>query len=171
MSTWLVTGANRGIGLEMCRQLAGRDDEVVAVCRNSSPELDALGVRVVDGIDVRKLADCEKLRQTLDGTRIDVLMNVAGVLRKQTLGSIDADAVEAMQLQFDANAIAPVLVTQALMEQMSGEGKVGIVTSRMGSIADTGSGGSYGSRISTAPVNAAGQSLAVDLRDRGLAVA
>ena len=171
MSIWVVTGANRGIGLEMCRQLIGRDDEAIAVCRQSSAELDGLGVRVVDRIDVRALADCHKLRQALDGTRVDVLMNVAGILRKQTLGAIDDDAIEQMQLQFDTNAIAPVLVTQALLEQMSGQGKVGIVTSRMGSIADNGSGGSYGYRMSKAAVNAAGKSLAVDLRERGIAVA
>lgn len=171
MSMWVVTGANRGIGLEMCRQLVERGDEVVAVCRRSSPELDALDVRVIDGVDVCQLADCDKLRQALDGTQIDVLMNVAGVLRKQSLGAIDADAVEAMRLQFDTNAISPVLVTQALLERMAGHGKVGIVTSRMGSIGDNDSGGSYGYRMSKAAVNAAGKSLAVDLREHGIAVA
>lgn len=171
MGMWIVTGANRGIGLEMCRQLIGRGDEVIAVCRQSSAELDDLGIRVVDGIDVRELADCDKLRQALDGTRIDVLMNVAGILRKQTLGAIDDDAIEQMRLQFDTNAIAPVLVTQALQDLMSDGGKVGIVTSRMGSIADNDSGGSYGYRMSKAAVNAAGKSLALDLRERGIAVA
>ncbi len=171
MSTWLVTGANRGIGLEMCRQLADRGDAVLAVCRNASSELEQLGVRVIDGIDVREPDDCSALRKALDGTRIDVLMHVAGVLRKQSFGEIDADAIAAMRLQFDTNAVAPVLLTQALADLMSEGSKVGIVTSRMGSIADNDSGGSYGYRMSKAAVNAAGKSLAVDLKPRGIAVA
>ncbi|MGA7297782.1 MAG: SDR family oxidoreductase [Rhodanobacteraceae bacterium] len=171
MSTWLVTGANRGIGLEMCRQLVERGDAVIAVCRNSSTELEQLGVRMVDGVDVREPGDCSTLRKALDGTQIDVLMNVAGVLRRQSFGEIDDDSVAAMRLQFDTNAIAPVLVTQALADLMAKGGKVGIVTSRMGSIADNDSGGSYGYRMSKAAVNAAGKSLAVDLKPRGISVA
>lgn len=171
MSTWVVTGANRGIGLEMCRQLAERGDDVVAVCRKPSKELESMGVRVIDGIDVRQPDDCTRLAGEIGDTRIDVLMNVAGVLRQQSLGDIDESAVEAMRLQFDTNAVAPVLVTQALMDRIQDGGKVGIVTSRMGSIKDNDSGGSYGYRMSKAAVNAAGRSLAVDLADRGIAVA
>lgn len=171
MATYVITGANRGIGLEMCRQLQARGDQVIAVCRKRSAELDRLGVKVIADIDVRRPADCKKLRRALADTKIDVLVNVAGVLRRQSLGEIDERAVEAMRLQFDTNAIAPVLVTQALLDLMSEGGKVGIITSRMGSIADNGSGGSYGYRMSKAAVNAAGKSLAVDLKDRGIAVA
>lgn len=171
MPTYVVTGANRGIGLEVCRRVQARGDNVVAVCREPSPELEQLGVRIVDGIDVRKLEDVQRLRRQLEGTQVDVLVNVAGVLSKQTLGEIDAQGVDAMRLQFDVNAIGPVLVTQALLGLMSEGGKVGIITSRMGSIEDNGSGGSYGYRMSKAAVNAAGKSLAVDLKPRGISIA
>lgn len=171
MSIYVVTGANRGIGLEMCRQLKVRGDEVVAVCRQSSSELSKLGVRVIDGIDVRQSGDCDKLRDTLADAHIDALVQVAGVLRKQSLGGIDAQAVDEIRLQFDTNAIAPVLVVQALVDRMGKGSKIGIITSRMGSIADNDSGGSYGYRMSKAAVNAAGKSLAVDLKDSGIAVA
>ena len=171
MSTILVTGANRGIGLEMCRQCKARGDAVIAVCRKRSNELEALDVEIVDSVDVRQLADLEVLRKALDGRRIDILMNVAGVLSNQSLGEIDAQALEQIHLQLDTNAIAPLLVTQALMGLIPEGGKVGILTSRMGSIADNDSGGRYGYRMSKAAVNAAGKSLAVDLKPRGISVA
>lgn len=171
MSTILVTGANRGIGLEMCRQCKARGDTVIAVCRKRSSELEALDVEIVDSVDVRQPADLQKLRKALDGRQIDILMNVAGVLSNQSLGDIDAEALEQIHLQFDTNAIAPLLVTQALVDLIPKGGKVGILTSRMGSIADNDSGGRYGYRMSKAAVNAAGKSLAVDLKPRGISVA
>ncbi len=171
MSTILITGANRGIGLEMCRQCKARGDAVIAVCRKPSSKLEALGVEIVDGVDVRKPADLQALRKALDGRRIDILMHVAGVLSSQSLGNLDARALEQIHLQFETNAIAPLLATQALLDLMPEGGKIGILTSRMGSIADNDSGGSYGYRMSKAAVNAAGKSLAVDLKPRGISVA
>ena len=171
MSTVLITGANRGIGLEMCRQCKARGDTVIAVCRKRSSELEALDVEIVDSVDVRKPEDLKALRKTLDDRQIDILMNVAGVLSNQTLGDIDDEALEQIHLQFDTNAVAPLLVTQALMDLIPEGGKVGILTSRMGSIADNDSGGRYGYRMSKAAVNAAGKSLAVDLKPRGISVA
>jgi len=171
MPTILITGANRGIGLEMCRQYQAHGDAVIAVCRKRSGELEALDVETIDAVDVRNLAHVQGLRRALDGRQIDILMNVAGVLSNQTLGDIDARALEQIHLQFDTNAMAPLLVTQALMDLMPAGGKVGIITSRMGSIADNDSGGSYGYRMSKAAVNAVGKSLAVDLKPRGISVA
>ncbi|HET7587015.1 MAG TPA: SDR family NAD(P)-dependent oxidoreductase, partial [Gammaproteobacteria bacterium] len=170
MSTYVITGANRGIGLELCRQVKVRGHEVVAVCRKPSEDLKQLNVRIVERIDVSRLKDAERLRQQLNGTKIDILVNVAGVLSKQTLGEIDDEAIENIRHQFDVNAIGPILVTQALLDLMSEGSKVGIITSRMGSIEDNSSGGSYGYRMSKAAVNAAGKSLAMDLKPRGISV-
>lgn len=167
---YVITGANRGIGLELCRQVKERGDDVVAVCRRRSADLDKLGARVIDGVDVRNLDDVRRLREQLDGTKIDVLINVAGILSNQQLGKIDEPAIEAIRAQFEVNALGPVLVTQALMDLLHKGSKVGIITSRMGSIADNGSGGSYGYRMSKAAVNAAGKSLAIDLEPRGISV-
>ena len=171
MSTAVVTGANRGIGLEVCRQLCGRGDSVIGVCRKSSPELEGLDVRVESGIDVAQPDAIDELGRRLDGVAIDALWHVAGLLRRQALGEIDAAAIEAMLAQYRVNSLAPVLLTQALLGNLHRGSKIAIVTSRMGSIEDNDSGSHYGYRMSKAAVNMAGKSLSVDLKDRDIAVA
>lgn len=171
MQRIVITGANRGIGLELVRQLTARGDEVIACCRQRSGPLEATGARIEDGLDVADSDSIRDLRQRLDGQSVDMLLNVAGVMHPQQLGAIDDAALNAMRQQFEVNALGPLLMTQALMELMPSGARVGIVTSRMGSIADNTSGGSYGYRMSKVAVNMAGVSLAHDLRDRGIAVA
>jgi NAD(P)-dependent dehydrogenase (short-subunit alcohol dehydrogenase family) len=168
MAKVLVTGANRGIGLELCRQLAARGEEVIAVCRNSSAELDALGARVVTGVDVASGESVAQLARQLVGMKLDWLINNAGILANQSLDNLD---IEAMEQQYRVNSLGPLQVTVALLDNFAPGSKVGIVTSRMGSIEDNTSGGSYGYRMSKAAVNMAGASLANDLRDRAIAVA
>jgi NAD(P)-dependent dehydrogenase (short-subunit alcohol dehydrogenase family) len=167
MSTAVVTGANRGIGLELCRQLAARKDTVVAVCREPSPELEALGVRVESGIDVADPKAIAELARRLAGTRIDLLINNAGILRHEGLESMDFDSI---RQQLEVNALGPLRVTTALLPLLAAGAKIALVTSRMGSIADNSSGGSYGYRMSKAALNAAGVSLARDLAGRGASV-
>ena len=167
VSTVVITGANRGIGLEMTRQFHSRGDGVIAVCRKSSPDLDAVGVRVMDGIDVCDDASVQALHDRLDGVQIDVLINNAGVLIVDSLPGIDLAGV---QRQLEVNAIGPLRVTQTLLPRLHAGSKVGIITSRMGSIADNTSGGMYGYRMSKAAVNAAGKSLAQDLQPKSIAV-
>jgi NAD(P)-dependent dehydrogenase (short-subunit alcohol dehydrogenase family) len=167
MGTVLVTGSNRGIGLELCRHFKNRGDSVIAVCRTPSPELDALGVRVVAGIDVTQPASVQELARSLEGIRLDVVVNNAGILGAETLGEIDYDAV---RRQIDANAIGPLRLTEALIPFLARGARVALVTSRMGSIADNGSGGMYGYRMSKAALNMAGTSLAIDLAPKGVTV-
>ena len=167
MNVAVVTGANRGIGLELARQLASRGTNVVAVCRNSSPELDALGVRVEKGIDVAEPEAWPELAKRLAHDDIELLIHNAGVLRSDSLDDADVDVV---RQQIEVNAVAPVFVTQALKARLAKGAKVALITSRMGSIADNGSGGYYGYRMSKAALNAAGMSLAHDLKPRGVAV-
>ncbi|MEX1369132.1 MAG: SDR family oxidoreductase [Nannocystaceae bacterium] len=168
MSTTVVTGANRGIGLELCRLLHARGDAVIALCRETSPGLRELGVRVEEGIDVGDDAVVSTLRARLGDQPVDVLINNAGILRRQALPEIDWDGV---RQQLEINSLGPLRVTSALLPNLHEGSKVAIVTSRMGSIADNDSGGSYGYRMSKAAVNAAGVSLARDLAPRGIAVA
>ena len=168
MARILVTGANRGIGLEVCRQLKQRGDEVVAACRSASSELKDAGVQVIEGVDVTSDVSVAALASKLRGTQLDVLMNVAGVLSRQTLEDLDFDGI---RQQFEVNSLGPLRVTAALLDNLTQGSKVGIVTSRMGSIADNTSGSHYGYRMSKAAVNMAGVSLAYDLKDRGIAVA
>ena len=166
--TIIVTGANRGIGLELTRQLKARGDDVIAVCRHSSPELEALGVRVEAGVDVSDANAVRELATRVKDVTIDVLVNNAGILRSESLDKVDTESIEQ---QFEVNALGPLRVSSALLARIAKGGKIAIITSRMGSIADNSSGGYYGYRMSKAAVNAAGVSLARDLAGQGIAVA
>ena len=168
MNRVLVTGANRGIGLELCRQLSARGDEPVAVCRQSSSALEALNIRVIEGIDVADADATRALISSLAGLPLDWLINNAGILAVDSLDKLEYDE---MERQFRVNTIGPLRITSALLPNLSTGSKVGIVTSRMGSIEDNTSGGYYGYRMSKAAVNMAGMSLSRDLKDRGIAVA
>jgi NAD(P)-dependent dehydrogenase (short-subunit alcohol dehydrogenase family) len=168
VATVLVTGANRGIGLQLCRQFAERGDEVIAVCRATSDGLTELGVRVIDNIDVGSAAAVESLRKELDGIPIDILVNNAGILLRDTFGTID---YEGMAEQYRVNTLGPLRVTEALAENLHRVSKVAIVSSRVGSIEDNGSGGNYGYRASKAAVNMVGTNLKHELLPRGIAVA
>jgi NAD(P)-dependent dehydrogenase (short-subunit alcohol dehydrogenase family) len=167
MGVSVVTGANRGIGLALVRQLCLRGAAVVAVCRQTSPALQALGVRVVNGIDVADPQSWAVLASRLDQDDIELLVHNAGIGRFESLErTTPADALA----QFQVNALAPLFLTRALLPRMRPRAKVALVSSRMGSIGDNGSGGFYGYRMSKAALNAAGVSLAHDLKPAGIAV-
>lgn len=170
MQTILITGANRGIGLALTRHYVDRGDKVIAVCRDTSDALQATGARVESGIDVTDGEAVSALARRLEAESIDVLLLNAGVLSREALGSIDEAGFEAMRRQYEVNTIGPLRVVQALLDRLREGSKIAIVTSRMGSMADNGSGGSYGYRASKAAVNAIGKSLAVDLLPRKIAV-
>lgn len=166
--TTLVTGANRGIGYELAKQLQARGDQVIAVCRKSSKELDALGVQVESGIDVSKAADVADLAKRVANLRLDCLIANAGILRVEALDDLDFDSIIE---QFQVNAVGSLRTVHALLPRLNEGAKIALITSRMGSIADNGSGGYYGYRMSKAALNAAGVSLAKDLKKRRVAVA
>lgn len=168
MATFLVTGANRGIGLEYCRQLKARGDDVVAVCRQTSDELEGLRVRVEAGLELSDSQAIDDLVQRLDGLPLDGVILNAGIL--QSMGLMDLDPA-GIRRQFEVNALAPLLLARALVDQMPSGAKLVLMTSRMGSIDDNSSGGSYGYRMSKVALNMAGKSLAIDLEPRGIAVA
>lgn len=169
--TALVTGSNRGIGLALCTQLKQRGMFVIASCRHRSPELDALGVEVIEDVDVSDLNSLAQLASRLSGRRIDWLINNAGIAGGISLTDIDNRAIAGIKQMFEVNSLGPLLTTHALLENLDVGTKVGIITSRMGSIEDNDSGGSYGYRMSKAAVNAVGKSLSIDLKPRGIAVA
>ena len=107
MATWLVTGASRGIGLDLVRQVHARADDVIATCRTRTPELDAVGCRVVDGIDVGSDDVGAALLEALgDEQPVDVVVNNAGVARWDTLETIDLDAARAGDRRQRARAAA-----------------------------------------------------------------
>ncbi|MFZ1865116.1 MAG: SDR family oxidoreductase [Polyangiales bacterium] len=168
MAKVLITGANRGIGLELVRQLAKRGDEVIALCRKASPELTKQGVRVFEGIDVTDDAALATVSRELGDTKIDVLISNAGVMLDEPFPNLDFDGI---RRQFEVNTLGPLLVTSTLRDHLQPGSKVILITSRMGSIGDNESGGYYGYRMSKAALNMAGVNLAHDLRSGRIAVA
>lgn len=168
MATILITGCNRGIGLQLATQLHARGDSVIGVCRSANDKLNALGIRLISGIDVGDGESVTRLRDELDGTPIDVLINNAGILRTDEFGSIDYDD---MLTQYNVNTLGPLRVTEALQANLREGSKVAIVSSRVGSIADNGSGNYYGYRASKTAVNQIGTNLMHEFKPKGISVA
>ena len=167
MSNTLIIGGSRGIGLELCREYISRGDRVITTCRNQTGNLAELGAEVITGVDVSRAEDVDNLKRELQDIRIDTLIHSAGILSRETLDDLDFGRIEQ---QFQVNTLGPLRVIHALQENLEKGSKVGIISSRMGSLDDNGSGGLYGYRISKAAVNMAGVSLARDLESRGIAV-
>ena len=168
--TVLVTGSSRGIGLELCKQLNERGDRVIATCRQSTDALAAMDVEVMENIDVSDPKSLTLLSARLKERKIDWLINNAGVLQSFSLDDLDMSCIANFKKMFDVNSLGPLLATKLLLKHLGSGSKVGLITSRMGSIADNDSGGSYGYRMSKAAANAAGKSLAIDLKSQGIAV-
>jgi NAD(P)-dependent dehydrogenase (short-subunit alcohol dehydrogenase family) len=166
-SVALVTGSNRGIGLALARELRTRGRDVVAVVRAPTTELQSLGVRIADGCDVADPATWSTLATQLARDELDLLVHNAGVAQPDELATVTPDEV---RRQLETNALAPLFLTRALLPRMRQGGKIALITSRMGSMGDNGSGAYYGYRMSKAALNAAGVSLARDLAPRGIAV-
>lgn len=175
MSRWVVTGANRGIGLELARQLVARGDDVVASARvlGNAAALAALAkanptkLRVA-ACDVRDDASVRAFAAVVGDAPLHGLFNNAGVMGKmQSLEELDTDDMVAT---FDTNALGPIRVTRALLPQLASakSARVVHISSGMGSIGDNQSGGAYGYRMSKAALNMASRSMSVDLRERGV---
>lgn len=171
MKTVVISGANRGIGLELCRQYQASGDAVVGLCRESSAELDALGIRVETGLDFLKPESVEAVAARLSDLSIDRLINNAGLLLRHKLGEIGAARTGEMLDMFMINSIGPLLLTEALVNRVNDGGRIAIISSRMGSCGDNSSGGQYGYRMSKAAANIVGVSLARDLAERNIVVA
>jgi NAD(P)-dependent dehydrogenase (short-subunit alcohol dehydrogenase family) len=175
----VVTGANRGIGLEFVRQLLARGEEVVAGARRpaEAAELQRLqagsgGRLAVHALDVTSDASVAAFAQAVGAGPVDLLLNNAGVL--DGYGGLEESEPAAVLRTLDVNAVGPLRVTRALLPALRrrGEGaKVVHVTSGMGSIADNTSGGAYGYRMSKAALNMAARSMAADLEGEGLLAA
>lgn len=175
MSTVLITGANRGIGLEMTQAFLGRGHQVVATCRDPdrAEALRALGgeealeIRAMDVADAAAVKACAA---DLAGRPIDILVNNAGVAHRDTrLGALDYNAWRRVM---DVNLLAPVKVLEAFLPNLLlGEGrKVVSISSSLGSIARAG-GDNYFYRTSKAALNMAMRAIGHDLAAQGVLVA
>lgn len=174
MASVLITGAGRGIGLEFARQYLEDGWRVLATCRNpkASSGLAALkGDIQLHPLDVADHASIEALAATLRKESIDVLINNAGIYgpRSAALRRIGYDEWAEV---FRVNVMGPLKVSEAFLDHVARSEMKRIValTSKMGSMADNHSGGSYIYRSSKAALNATMKSLAVDLAPRGILV-
>lgn len=177
MDTLLITGANRGIGLEFCKQYAAAGWRVLACCREPD-KADALkqlaahhpNLIQLHALDVTDHAQIERLARTLADEAIDLLINNAGVYPvADRRGFGHTDYAEWMAA-FNINTMAPLKMVEAFVEQIARSQLKLIVTitSQMGSVDDNSSGGSYLYRSSKAAANMVVKSLAVDLKGRGI---
>jgi len=163
MPTVLITGANRGIGLEFARQYAADGWDVTATARQSSDELDGLGTRV-ESLDLSDANAVAVFPNRIDGP-IDLFIANAGTSHpKDTEGADNARDWQAMMM---VNAIAPYQLGQALLPKIAEGGKMIAISSGMGSIGDTG-GGWVPYRTSKAALNMAWSNLALEARSRGV---
>lgn len=173
----LVTGANRGLGLEFVHQYAQSGVEVIACCRQPEQARDLLslasdfpGLISIRPMDVGNDTQIRAVSAELSGQPIDVLINNAGVYGPK--GIAFDQPVDTWMDVLRINTVAPVKVAEAFMPQVLASNKrtIANITSKMGSIADNGSGGSVIYRSSKAALNAAMKSVALDHADQGLVV-
>ena len=168
MSTYLITGSNRGIGLELCKQIIERGDEVIATCREASSDLKNLGVRIEEDIDISSEDSINNLREALSGVELDCLIHNAGIYEFNSIDNFDHESIIR---QFVVNALSPLSMTRALKGLLKKNSKIGFITSRMGSIGDNSSGSSYGYRMSKVALSMAAKSLSRDLLKEDIYVA
>ncbi|NOU25185.1 MAG: SDR family oxidoreductase [Methylotenera sp.] len=171
----LITGANRGIGLEFTKQYAQDGWNVLACCRNmlAATALQALATShaniQVYSLDVADFAQIDALALQLKDEKIDVLINNAGVYPESSL--TDADTSDWLDA-FRINTIAPLKIATAFTPHMANSQlkKLATLSSKMGSLDDNTSGGSYIYRSTKAAVNMVMKSLSIDLKPTGIAV-
>jgi NAD(P)-dependent dehydrogenase (short-subunit alcohol dehydrogenase family) len=162
MPTVLITGANRGIGLEFARQYAAEGWAVVATVREHSPELDALNVRV-ERLDMRNLDAVAGFAERLDS--LDLLVANAGTYGPKSPES--GQEGEEWLETFAVNTVAPYLLAQSVLPLVErSEGKLIAISTKMGSIDDNTSGGYIAYRSSKSALNMAWRSLAIDNRGK-----
>jgi NAD(P)-dependent dehydrogenase (short-subunit alcohol dehydrogenase family) len=177
MASILITGANRGLGLEFARQYSADGWQVFAACRNPATAQtlhrlakDTKGKLTVVAIDVTDLESVRSAARHLSNTAIDVLINNAGIsgASQQTTGNVD---YEAWARVFDVNTMGPLRLIEAFSDHVARSERrlVVTITSGMGSITDNTSGGSHAYRTSKAAVNMVTRSAAIDLAPRRIA--
>ena len=173
--TILITGANRGIGLELTGQFAEDGWQVLACCRNPADagELQALSGKhpaiEIHALDVTDYEQMASLANQLADRAIDVLLSNAGIYGAKGIGFGGVDAEEWRQV-LEVNTIAPLMLVQAFVEQVAASQQklVAVISSKVGSIADNSSGGSYVYRSSKTAVNQVVKCLSIDLAERGI---
>lgn len=167
-TTVLITGANRGLGLEFARQFTEKGYTVIGTARSpdEADELRDTGARIVE-LDVADSASVRAMAEELKDTKIDILINNAGI-GGHGAGSFTDLAIDKLDWTFQVNTLGPMRVTQALYDNLlMGEKKMILhVSSIMGSI-EMNSGSAYGYRMSKAALNMFNKTLSLELADKG----
>lgn len=167
METILITGANRGIGLEMVRCHTDRGDHVIAVCRAVSDELRKTGAEIIENVDMLNGAAIDSLQTRIEANSIDRLVANAGIRSLEGYDNLDYDSI---RYQFEVNTLGPLRLVRVLDDALIDGAKVILISTRVGSLADNESGGEFGYRMSKAALNMAGVNLAHALKPRKIAV-
>jgi NAD(P)-dependent dehydrogenase (short-subunit alcohol dehydrogenase family) len=165
----LVTGSSRGLGLGFCSVLAERGDEVLAACRQPTPELEALDVRVVGGIDVTQPEAVERLRVAVGDEPLDLVICNAGVNASFDADGIEDTDMESVRQELDVNAIGVARTVSSLLSAVRDGGTIALITSGASAPGREKRGG-YGYKMSKAALNMFGHVLADELRPRGISV-
>lgn len=171
MPTLLITGANRGIGLEFVRRYAAEGWRVIACCRDpqAASTLQAVpGNLTIENLDVTDYAAVDRLAKAYDDTAIDLLLNNAGIYGNRD-GALNISDFDAYLKVLQVNSVAPMKLALAMLPSLkkAKAAKIATISSRMGSITH-GIGGSYVYRASKAAINAAMHNLALDLKPAGI---
>lgn len=168
MARILITGAETGLGLALARAYIDAGDSVAVLCRQTSPELDALAPEIHQGVDVTNVAAVYRAAAEMGDGEIDILINNAGIMIEDNIDRID---IAAVRLQFEVNALAPLNVALAFRRRLRRGSRLINISSRLGSIGDNESGDDYGYRMSKAAQNMLTSNLAIELGREDVIVA
>ncbi|KAK5739551.1 hypothetical protein LTR17_005240 [Elasticomyces elasticus] len=170
----MPTGANSAVPGPNGEAVSLQGYETYACDRDISDKIKSLKTAKIHQLDVTSPESISTFARELDGRPVDVLLNVAGIMSPPEQDSVDSTTKAVLMRTFEVNAFGPLLLTQALLPNLVASehkpAKVAIVSSRVGSISDNSSGGSYAYRASKAAVNAIGKNLAIDLQSKGIVV-
>ena len=168
MTHTLITGAESGLGLAMTRVFIDAGSTVAALCRESSPALDALAPDIHEGVDVTNAAAVYRAAAEMGAKTIDVLINNAGIMIEDHIDRIDIAAVRG---QFEVNALGPLSMALAFRKRFRRGSRMVNISSRLGSMEDNDSGEDYGYRMSKAAQNMLTSNLSIDLAKEDVIVA
>jgi NAD(P)-dependent dehydrogenase (short-subunit alcohol dehydrogenase family) len=168
MPNVLITGTNRGIGLELCKQFTEKKGfHLFACCRSKSADLEKLPVTLIENIDVTSSEAGSLIKKTLGKEKIDILIHNAGIYLRDSFGKLTAKDLEK---QFQTNSIAPILLSQELFEHLAPKAKIIFISSSAGSIAQKTNSKSYGYRASKCALNMMGRLFAYHCEDKQMPV-
>ena len=168
MTHTLITGAESGLGLALTRVFIDAGSTVAALCRESSPALDALAPDIHEGVDVTNAATVYRAAAEMGDKTIDVLINNAGIMIEDHIDRIDIAAVRG---QFEVNALGPLSIALAFRKRFRRGSRMVNISSRLGSMEDNDSGEDYGYRMSKAAQNMLTSNLSIDLAKEDVIVA